>query len=341
MANLGARSKEAGMPTVIKTMTPAHRQLRDLLEGLPPCRTTIIADMTNTLLYQSPDGTGYAEGDRRLHREFLARGGVLLVVTGDSRTVAHEQFLDRLGYVGGHLFILSGSGHEVEAVRREADQTRWQCLHLGSVIDRTLRRDLLFRLVACLEVEAGPRLEDWLSAAEVVLLSESGTRLDVSRAYAALPQTTYIEVVPNKVTCYFPSNGRATGVAARVLDRLASDDDLNRLAERAQAFVVRGPDFVDIVTSHKGRALDTFMNVANVPALRLAERTLLVMGDSVNDHLMFEHRGITCARRVLIYLGGDDPPAIKTDELTRFVHLYDAHVAGSRFVFETLLAEAR
>lgn len=85
-------------------LTPAHRRLLSLLHGFGPSQTICLADMTNTLLRQSFDGSGYPEEAKRLHREYLAQGGALVIVTDDSQVVVREQFLDPLAVAGGDLF---------------------------------------------------------------------------------------------------------------------------------------------------------------------------------------------------------------------------------------------
>ena len=140
-------------------LSSAHRRLLVLLEGLRPAQTIILADMTNTLLYQSPDGGGYPAEARKLHRDYLAQGGALVVVTGDSLAVVREQLLDRLGFAGGDLFVVSGSGHQIDAVRPANPGMKLCCLYRGPDIEEPLRRELLHRVVACLEEVVGPSEE--------------------------------------------------------------------------------------------------------------------------------------------------------------------------------------
>jgi hydroxymethylpyrimidine pyrophosphatase-like HAD family hydrolase len=313
-----------------------RRRLRQLLRGLHPSQTLVVADMTNTLLEQSLDGAGYPEAARRLHREYLVQGGVLVVVTGDSLAVVRQQFLTPLDFQSGELFIISGAGHRIDKVGRTNGQVRLRCLHRGEQISAKAREDLLRRVVAELEGETGRADSAWLAANAPRLLRGDGVRIDVGGFYPALKETCYIEVVPNKVTCFFSDRPRAKGLAARILDRLAANQSLRRAARSQRAQVVRGPNFVDIIAGDKGTALGSFARLPKIRRLGLADRTLILMGDSVNDHSMFGYAGLRCRSKIMIYLGGDDLPKVGESARRGFVHLREANVAGSQFVFGLL-----
>jgi hypothetical protein len=311
-------------------------RLPELLRGLRPSETVCVADMTGTLLYQSPDGSGYPDPARLLHRAYLAQGGALVVVTGDSLPVVREQFLAPLGFEGGDLFLITCAGHRIDAVRRAWGRPRLRCLHRGRDVPPQTRDELLRRIITCLEAEVGKPTSQWLDAATPRLLTSRGNRLDIASRYPRLGGPCRIEVVPSKVTCFFPARVQAEGIQARVLDRIAADSRLGRLARREGMQVIRGPNFVDVIFGDKASGLDTFARLPQASRLRTAERTLIVLGDSVNDHPMYAHTGIPCRRRILVYLGADDRPAVPDSADTHFIHLAEQNVAGSTLVFELL-----
>jgi hypothetical protein len=305
------------------------------LHGLRPAETVCVADMTGTLLHQSPDGNGYPDLARRLHRNYLAQGGALVVVTGDSLSVVREQFLAPLGFEGGDLFLITGAGHRIDLVRRVSGRPRLRCLHRGRDVPREARGVLLRRIIACLESVAGKPNAQWLDGATPRLLSSRGNRLDIGHCYPRLGGPCRIEVMHSKVTCFFPAGARAQGIQARVLDRIATDARLGRLARREGMQVIRGPNFVDVIVGDKASARDAFARLPQATRLRTAGRTLIVLGDSVNDHPMYAHTVIPCRRRILVYLGGDRPAVLESAD-TCFIHLAEENVAGSMFVFEVL-----
>jgi hypothetical protein len=261
------------MPKTINNLLDLSQSAKTLLASFVPASTIIFADMTGTILDQTPNG--FPEEQRERIRGFLEQGGVIVLVTGDSYATVHTQFVKPLSYKGeSPVFLVTGAGHRIDRLAEGVLTS----IHLDKGFKEDTHRDLV-RAVERLFVEyVEPGFK--FSPAELeLLLSPDGHRIDVGPALPALQNRCFVEVIPNKCTVFFPGGFQASGIGAAMLDRLAQDQEVLRLAAAEGAHVIRGGNFTDIILSSKEDGISSLYK--HIPELRhLTEtRNHLAIGD--------------------------------------------------------------
>jgi hypothetical protein len=314
--------------------TAERRRAGELLRGFDPARLLVVSDMSGTLLTQTPGG--FPADERRDLRALLDRGMLLLVVTGDSLATVRRHFVEPLAYSGPQpFFAATGSAYRLDQFSASGSEQLFQ----GEAVPRAVRSRVLDEIEGALRPLAAGDFK--LAERErEVLLSGDGGRIDLAPHLPRLHGTLFLEVIPNKVTVYFPLVHVAAGAAAEFLRAVASNPAVRALAEGHNVHLIPGANFVDFIAAPKEAGVAMFLASSAARKYQAADRSVVVLADGLNDKglLRFEFGANALVARV--FLGQDEGFARSVQKPggdPNFIFLRNEYTAGAAFILRTLL----
>lgn len=258
------------------------------LHSYPGCRIrdiVLVADMTGTLTAPSSAGGGHTVTGKvaSLLRRLLDLGAGLVINSGDSEPVITSTLLEPLAYQGTAPILVCSAGSQISVDESVEGKRRLRRLYQAPPIDRSVRVALLAAGRRVCSQVLGGRLT--LAQGEMSeLLSESGTRLDISGRLPSVSETALLELRAAKgLTYFFPQNPTSSGPVRQLIDALAADAGIQAIASSAGLTLTRGSNYFDAVLGDKGRISATLAQLPEAQQMFADRRVTLVAVDSRND----------------------------------------------------------
>lgn len=305
----------------------------------------LFTDMTGTQLIQSDDGSGFSRQLAKRNVELLEAGGRFVVVSGDSAEVVRAQFVRHLppSNKSVALHVVSGSGYEIHRYGYRPGANKWSGRRIarGSEVSLDARERLLSRLLS-LVVERLPSAEFERRSGGLAkrLLTPRGARVDLRDYGVQVDQTLYAEVTPNKVTLYAPRLQAADRLVHSLLDAVAVDRSIRRLATSNGLNVIRGENFVDLISSTKSEGMAAYFERCESRSRSRASglRWALVLGDGANDRDLFHAPALDRYSRVVRVFVGREPRVVAPRPTwgDDFIVLPGESTRGTEYVMERL-----
>ncbi|HND51027.1 MAG TPA: hypothetical protein PLV92_01470 [Pirellulaceae bacterium] len=305
----------------------------------------LFTDMTGTQLIQTDDGSGFSRQLAMRNVELLEAGGRFVVVSGDSAEVVRAQFVRHLPPSSKPvaLHVVSGSGYEIHRYGFRPGANKWSGRRVARGLEVSLdaRERLLSRLLS-LVVERLPSadLARRSGAFAKRLLSPRGARVDLRDHGVQVDETLYAEVTPNKVTLYAPRLQATDLVVHSLLDAVAVDRSIRRLSTSNGLNVIRGENFVDLISSTKSEGLAAYFERCESGSRSRASgpRWALVLGDGANDRDLFHAPALDRYSRVVRVFVGREPRVVAPRPTwgDDFIVLPGESTRGTEYVMERL-----
>lgn len=318
-------------PSVARDYATYHK-LSSLICGLKPSNTIIVSDMTGTLLHQTE--SGFPESERTLIKQLLDEGASLVLVTGDALQTVKDTFLERLDYSGpGIILLVTGSGYQITSVENGTNELIFR----GKEIDINDRKQLLSVIEDLIQSHCDKDFH-FTDTQKSVFFHGEGKRLDLKEQLDGRSSRFLVEIVPNKVNIYFPDSPRSEEKDSELLVLLESHPTVQEIAEEKGLHVVRGPNFVDIISSRKEEGLAALLNLAQGVALQSSRRNIVTLGDSMNDEGILCFNWESSGQIVKVFVGDDDEFVAKMNPngSPNLIYLKGEYIDGTQLLMQLL-----
>jgi hydroxymethylpyrimidine pyrophosphatase-like HAD family hydrolase/2'-5' RNA ligase len=263
------------------------------IANIPPKDSAIFSDMDSTLLFQTEDG--FMESQKLAIAHYLDQGGILIVVTGDSKPVSENTFIKRLNYSGtAPIYVISGSGFQI--TKYQANQSIE--LFRGKKIAYKTREKILIRLEALFKTYFNSAIN--LVQEKNIFLSDdrfideiTHSKYGVLLNNKPLSAPFRLEIRPNKITLAFDGRDKQSLqeyalYRQQLIDLVSSDSIIKNLLQSDNLHLIAGDTYLDIICSRKEDGIKDFLALTEAKSLKLDQKHIITMGDSAND------KGLLC-----------------------------------------------
>jgi hydroxymethylpyrimidine pyrophosphatase-like HAD family hydrolase len=273
------------------------------LQNIPPDKAAVMTDMSGTLL-EIPRGITSAQAQNL--KDYLARGGFLAIVTGDSMQTVDDMLI-KLGQVLGQnhkpYYIISGNGYQLIKI----ENGKKSAIAVGQAVSLEERKKIVEIINGVLPENL--RIKDFSANSELFKAEGEMKELKSATFYTQFrvnprlidPKPVFFEVRPSHVLLGITPNDEKW---PEILEKV--NTALIPYAQGQGLYLdYSRNNYIAISKYTKAQGVGELLTKSEVKAA-LKGKSILSIGDSENDRTLLGYPWETFSNKVLrVYVGKD------------------------------------